>query len=348
VDHAAAGAPGAPDAQRDRAAERLARYGRGALLPFQAAADKRFFAPPDLHGVIAYGRAGRVVITLGDPIGPAEEQPVLLARFVRVARRRGYFVGAYQASEAGRADLAAAGLTRTFAVGREAIVDLASFHLRTPRRANLRHTVTRFHRGGAHVLWFPAGLDPEASGRFGPTLRALDHEWHRRAGPAMGFTIGHFDLARLAQQPVAIAVDADGRPMAFVSFLATGGDGGYVVDLLRRLPGSVPGAVEASIVEAATAFRGTGAAALSLGLAPLDGLQLDDGPLEQRLLAAFARLASPLYDTAGLAFFKRKFDPRWSTRYGAVARVRDSLPAALALLWLTLRPLPTVPQPPTT
>jgi phosphatidylglycerol lysyltransferase len=318
--------------------ERLRTYGHGALLPYQIGSDKSFFAPPDLQGAIVYGRAGRVLVILGDPIGPASDQPAVLARFVRQARSQGFVVGVYQATADARAALAAVGLRRIFLVGREAVIDVASFHLRTARRANLRHTVTRFRRGGGQVRWFPNGLDDETSERLAPQLCALDREWHRRSGPSLGFTIGHLDLALLAHQPIAISVEPDGSPVAFATFRPTGADGGCVVDLLRRLPGSVPGAVEASIVEAATAFPSSGVTTLSLGLAPLDGLRLREGLLEERLLAASAHLVAPVYDTSGLAFFKGKFDPSWTPRYGAVARIRDGLPMALGLLWLTLRP----------
>ena len=76
----------------------------------------------------------------------------------------------------------------------------------------------------------------------------------------------------LVTNPVAIAQEPDGRIVAFTTFRPTGRDNGWVLDLLRRVPGSVPGAVESCLVEAAFGLRSLGASTLSLGLAPLAGL----------------------------------------------------------------------------
>ena len=323
--------------ERRRATEIVDRFGRGALLPFQRAEDKRWFVGPDAESVVAYGLAGRVAVALGDPIGPDESARTTFDRFVAVCRSHRLVPVVYQATEAGRARLETAGF-RCIPVGREAIIDLETFDLRGSRRANLRHTVTRAQRGGVRVEWRPDGLSREEIARLGPRLGAIDALWRRSAGPAMGFTISSFEAGRLMTTAVAIAFDGTGAPIAFATFARTGADQGWVLDLMRRLPESVPGALEWCIAMAASELRARGAPVLSLGLAPLWGLDRDAGSVEERLLARAVVLAAPFYDVAGLAFFKAKFDPRWETRYAAVRRTREFPALVLGLLKLHLVP----------
>jgi phosphatidylglycerol lysyltransferase len=163
-------------------------------------------------------------------------------------------------------------------------------------------------------------------------LEAIDAVWRRKTGPQMGFTISHFDRATLAWQPASIAVSADGHALAFTTFRQTGVDGGWVLDLMRRAPDGPPGAVEACIAEGALAFRDAGARTLSLGLAPLSGLDASSPVFEERLLAYAGKLVHSAYDVDGLARFKNKFDPYWIPRFGATRRRRDVVGFVIALL----------------
>ena len=109
-------------------------------------------------------------------------------------------------------------------------------------------------------------------------------------------------------------------------------DGGWVLDLMRRALDGPPGAVEACITEAAVALRSAGAGTLSLGLAPLSGLDASSPAFEERWLARGGRLVRRWYDVAGLARFKGKFDPDWIPRYGTIRHRRDLIGFVLGLL----------------
>ncbi len=316
---------------RSRARAIAERYGSGALLPFQLGEDKYVFDPPDSNGLVVYGMAGRTAVVLGDPIGPDEEAIRLLADFVARSRRQDRIPVVYQASPSGRSRLAALGF-RTFKVGEEAVIDLRTFDTSGSRRANLRHTITRCKRDGVRFRWFPAGVPAEES-RLADQLDAVDADWRKRAGPQMGFTIGRYERGSIGWQPISVAIGPDDRAIGFATFRRTGADGSWVLDLMRRMTGSPPGVVEACIAEAATGFRNAGASSLSLGLAPLAGLD-PNGPLEERLLATGGRLVQRWYDVKGLAFFKGKFDPVWVPRYGAVRYRRDLIAFVSGLLWV--------------
>jgi len=318
-------APAAADELRRRRTI-ARRHAAGALRPFQLGLDKLVFGVAGHEAAIAYGEAGRFAVMLGDPIGRAADGREVLRAFTEAAEIADRRPAAYQVSEAWLAAFRRLGF-RLVRVGAEAIVDLDGFDLRGSRRANLRHTIARARRGGVRIEWLPDGVD---DGPLRAQLAGIDAAWraaHR--GPQLGFTIHPFDAD--AGVPTAVAIEGDGRASAFATFQPTG-DRTWVLDLMRRTAGT-PGALEACIAEAAVAFAADGAGELSLGLAPLVRLR-DDGPVEERLLAAGGRLVRGLYDVRGLEFFKAKFAPRWEPRYVAVRSRADLVGLVVALLRL--------------
>jgi phosphatidylglycerol lysyltransferase len=320
-----------PDAAaRSRAEAIAARYGHGALLPFQLRHDKLLFEPAAIEGLIAYGLAGRMAVILGDPIGPPRVLPGLLAAFVEQCDQRDRVPAVYQASGLGRALLLSAGF-QVLRVGHEAVVDLASFDLAGARMRNLRQTVRRAQRGGVKVDWYGAGLPPESSG-LAEQLRRVDRAWRR--WPPLGFSISCLAENDLSRVPIAVALDASGKAVAFATFAPTGSDGGWVVDLIERAPDGPPGALEACLVEGARNFRSAGATTLSIGLAPLAGLDAEGCSWRERALGRSARLVRRWYNVPGLAFFKAKFDPRWEPRYVAARSDRDLVGLMVALVRL--------------
>ncbi len=322
--------PPADPTTRTRARAIADKYGCGALLPFQLGEDKLVFSPPDADGLVVYGMAGRTVVVLGDLIGSPEASPQVFDQFLSHCRRLDRLPVVYQASSAGRAAFVGAGF-RTFKVGEEAIVDLTTFDTTGNRRANLRHTITRCRKDGVTFRWFEHGIPAEESALL-DQLEAIDNTWRKTAGPEMGFTISHFYRASMAWQPVSVAIGQLGTALGFTTYRRTGVDGGWVLDLMRRDPSGPPGVVEACIAEAAIAMRAAGARTLSLGLAPLAGLDDVNGPWEERLLANGGRMVRRWYDVNGLARFKNKFDPYWIPRYGAIRRRRDLIGFIVGLL----------------
>src|SRR5439155_13000682 len=195
-----------PHAVTTRSAAPIARFQAlveasvdDALRPFLLDADKRIFAPDDLAGAVVYGRAGRVLVCVGDPIGP--DGWAAFDRFVASARRHRLAIGLYQANEGALPELRRRGF-RSVPIGLEGVVDLASFDLGGSRRANLRHTITRAVRGGIAVEWHPNGLGSRADDLLAD-IASLDGAWTELAGPSMGFTITRFRPERLRHAATA-------------------------------------------------------------------------------------------------------------------------------------------------
>jgi len=322
-------------ADLESASRALARHGRGALLPYIVKAPCRPFAAPDGRAALAYAAAGRTAVMVGDPAGEADAVRRSFDAWAGRAAQRDWLPIVYQASASFTGELERSGW-HGVCVGEEAIVDPVAFDLGSPRLSNVLHTISRARKGGAAVqappdgsFGLPPGTDPQA-------LVDLDRRWRERRGPTLGFTVGRFDPAGLDEAIVAIATVRTEGPIAFVVLRRTGTDAGWMLDLMRREPGSVPGAVEACLVAAIDRLGRMGVRRLSLGLAPLSSLSLRHGPIAERILAGAAAIVRPVYDVEGLAFFKAKFGAAWEPRY-LVVEHRWQLPAAaMALLRLHL------------
>ncbi len=314
----------------------ILRHGSGALLPYQLGPDASAYGLPGVDGAVSYARSGRTAVALGDPIGPGDAAWRTFDSWLATCRRHGWLPGVYQASRE-VADRLLAARWQAYLVGLEAVVDPGAFQLRTPRLANVRHTVTRAKKGGVTVAWSATGPDGfEDAGDVLAKMEALDAAWRADAGPQMGFTVGRFDQADLDSCGIAVARSGDGSLEAFVVLRHTGADDGWMLDLMRRRRNGVPGAVEACLVTAIEGLKAIGVTRLSLGLAPLYGLEPDRGPIPERALAVGARMIRRWYDYPGLAFYKNKFNPTWERRYLVVRHRRNLLPVGLALLRLHL------------
>lgn len=324
---------GVSGGSRERLLRVASRYGQGALLPHQIGRDKLAFAPPDLDAAVSFGRAGRFAVAVGDPVGAPAGAWEAFERFDEACVRSGLVPAVYQASPASRTRLMAKGF-RTVLIGREAVLQLDGFSIAGSARANVRHTISRARRGGITIEVHLDGLVQADRDRLLPGLEAIERRWREKAGPELAFTIGRFDPAALNRTAIVVALEADGTPTAFATFLPTGVDGGWALDLMRRLPGGTPGAFEACVAAAAEAMRDRGAHSLSLGLAPLAGLSTTSPVWEERLIARLGQWVKPWYDVSGLEFFKAKFDPVWEPRYVA-ARSRLQL-AGLVIALLRL------------
>jgi len=327
----------APDpssaAELDQARRTLRVLGRGSLLPYKDDPIVTPFTDGGREAALAFARAGRTAVMLGDPDGEVRPGLEVATVWIERGRRLDWLPVVYQASRRFTEELESHGWSAC-RIGAEAVLDPVAFDIRSPRVANVRHTVERSRKAGIQVrsTWDDGGLAAATI----EGLAALDAEWRRGAGLRLGFTVGQFEAARMGDGLTVVAADPDMQPQAFIVLRRTGADGGWMLDVMRRRRGAAPGTIEACLVEAMRLLAGHEVRRLSLGLAPLAGLEAGRGPLLERALAVAARLIRPAYDVAGLAFFKDKFGPEWEARYLVVPHPWVFGGAAMALLRLHL------------
>ncbi len=300
---AAAGPADAAQARRD--------LGRTHISCFGTAPDKRTLRL-GCGAVVGFRVSARVAISAGDPLAPPAVQPRAIEEFVEVCARRGWDPCFYQTVPALRGAYQAAGL-RLVKFGEEAVVDLPSFTLGVPVRANLRREVGRAHRAGLEATVLRPGDDATA---IHAELDELSGAWLRRhGGHEMGFSLGRLGELAGSDAWLTVVRAASGELVAFSSWLPLGADG-IALDLVRRRPGAAGGAMDLCIAETLELARREGLRVASLGSVPCRDVNgsAPDGALAHRVRSALYARGIDAYQYRSLARFKDKFAPRWESR----------------------------------
>jgi lysylphosphatidylglycerol synthetase-like protein (DUF2156 family) len=304
--------------------EALALYrahGRSGVSPFALMSDKKHFTGSDQPAFLAFACRAGCALALGPAIGPSESGAEVEAQFRSAARRRGWRPAFYQVPGETAERI---GHCVRLAIGSEALVDVPSFGLEGSRMARLRHDVVRARR---QEMSFRLVAERELQPGMAAALEAIDHQARRTLGLGeMTFSVGRRDEPAGVERTYGVALDRDGRPMAYVTWLWLPASATMVLDEVKRHDHAPPGALDLAIFESLERFKGRADHA-SLGLAPLTG---------GRRAGSWAVVEAVLRRTLGISSFnpglysfKAKFNPCWERRYLVVEHVLD-LPAALA------------------
>lgn len=345
------------EALRVKAGEMVRQYGGQTLSFFALAPENLPYVAPHGEGLILYRLSGKVATVPGDPICSPEKCERVTRAFLNMCRSNDWQISFYQAHPAYLETYEKLGL-RAYKIGEEAIIDIRTFALSGSAMSNVRCTCRRAEREGVSVEWYE-GVPPET---IRAELRTISQVWlTQKAGKRpveFGFSMGRFcDLVEIAQRAdliarqgsgkdhhallypprfvTGVAFTREGLACAFVTFTPLYGsvDGwGWALDLIRRVPDAPPGTSELLLVRAIERFREQQATTMSLGMVAMaDSRQ--EMTLTQRQVASFATDRLHLLEEhRSLYHFKKKFQPRWESRY-IVTSGKLALPrAALALL----------------
>lgn len=277
--------------------------------------DKNILFSDDGSAFIMYGVQGRSWICLFDPVGARKAFPELVWRFVETARAAGCRAVFYQISPGLLSHCADAGL-RAFKLGEIAIVDLKNFELKGGKWANLRQTSTRATRDG---LTFRV-LEQQEVPLYMDRLAAVSNAWlaHHNTREK-GFSLGVFDPAYVASQPVGI-LSLGEEIVAFATVLVTDTKDEGSVDLMRFSPDAPKGSMDFLFVQVMEYLRDAGFSTFNLGMAPLSGMsKRGSAPVWDRVGGTVFEHGERFYNFKGLRAFKSKFHPDWQPRYLAVS-----------------------------
>ena len=285
--------------------------------------DKALLRSEGGEAFIMYGAEGRSLIAMGDPVGDAEAGRALLWRFKEMAHAADARPVIYQVSPRWLTAYLDLGLS-LLKLGEEARVPLPAFSLEGGRRAKLRQAHAKAVREG---LSFEVVRPPQTAALLAE-LRVISDAWLvEHGGREKGFSLGRFDVAILAADPIAL-VRREGRVVGFAN-IWTGGEEEASIDLMRHLSDAPQGVMDFLFVELFLWAKAEGFQWFNLGMAPLSGLATHPlAPVWHKIGAQIALRGSRFYGFAGLRAFKAKFDPVWTPRYLAAP------PTALAAAML--------------
>jgi phosphatidylglycerol lysyltransferase len=277
--------------------------------------DKSFLFSESREAFLMYAKNGRTWAALHDPVGPREEWAGLISKFVALAHAHGGRAAFYQVRANALPLYLDAGLT-LMKLGEEAHVVLDDFDLKGSHRAHLRYALKRGERDGFTVEVIdqadvPASLE---------TLREISDGWlDSRDAREKSFSVAAFTDEYLAAQSVML-VRQNGEPAAFVTFMTTDMNTEATVGVMRHVESASPYAMEYLFTQLALHLKQAGFRSLSLGIAPLSGMQ--PTPLASRwhrLAGIVWRFGGRFYNFRGLRAFKSKFQPHWEPRYLAAS-----------------------------
>lgn len=279
------------------------------------AGDKALFMSEADDAFIAYAVQGKSWIAQGDPVGPAERVRNLVWEFVDAARAGNCRPAFYSVSDRYLGVLVEIGFA-LHKLGEEAVVPLPQFSLAGARFKSMRSAYNKALKSG---LVLKVHQPPHAAALLAD-LKVVSDAWlSGKSGSEKGFSVGRFEKAFLNEGPIA-TVRRDGRLLAFATLQQPGQGPHLAVDLMRYLPEEARGMMEFLFLGLIEHYRDVGAQTLSLGVAPLAGIEVRSGSrLWSRIGAMVFRHGGAFYNFQGLRAFKEKFQPEWQPRFLAVA-----------------------------
>ncbi|TWI55548.1 phosphatidylglycerol lysyltransferase [Pseudomonas duriflava] len=270
---------------------------------------------------VMYGRRGRSLIALFDPIGSAQARAELIWKFRDLCDMHHARPVFYQVRAENLPFYMDIGLT-ALKLGEEARVNLRSFDLDSKGKKDLRYTWNRGQRDGLALEFHEVGQAPFSE------LKLISDSWlESKHVREKGFSLGRFDPDYLSYFRIAV-VRVQGKAVAFANLLETHTGELASIDLMRVSADAPKLTMEFLMLGLILHFKERGLERFRLGMVPLAGLQPRRGaPLTQRLGAMVFRRGEQFYNFQGLRRFKNKFDPEWEPRYLAVPAGLDPLVA---------------------
>jgi lysylphosphatidylglycerol synthetase-like protein (DUF2156 family) len=270
----------------------------------------QYFTVPGLPGVIVHRTAGDWLVQLGGPFAPAEAYEPLLTAFLKHAEEQQRRVVAVQLQRRDAERYAAAGLTVN-QIGASYAVHLPEFSLYGTRFMQLRNKISRAFRAGLTVFEADAG-------QWIDQMRELDRGWLRDKGEAvrpLEFLVGQYGGEMQDQRRLFVGT-IDGELAAYISYSPVYGTrAGWMHDLSRRIPGKIPGLMEAINETAIKQFIGEGVEWLHFGFTPFTSLSDDyeiagHSPAFGHFMQALWQYGEAVYPAKTQLAYKEKWAPQ--------------------------------------
>ncbi|OFW56786.1 MAG: hypothetical protein A2W01_12575 [Candidatus Solincola sediminis] len=318
------------EGEHSRALALVKQYGSDSLAYFNVREDKNLFFHS--NGIfLAYRTIGGVAVVSGDPVGPPELLPVIMGEFQQYCFDRGLRIAHVGARQEyvhiyNKLDL------KAICIGEEAVVNLDDFSLEGRRVKTLRHSVTKLTKMGITMEFqYNAGIPSHLKHE----LAEISAEW-REGTPETGFSMG---LGRLLHSEdenclLAIAYDADSKPIGFLYMVPMYPHIGYSLDITRTKIGATNGLVEFMIARTAQYLKENKYRLMTLHLCGLSQMYNEEaneklpfwGSYFGRVLSYFGLPAMSVLR------FDRKFFPQWKKRFVIFESLIDIPKIALAAL----------------
>ncbi|MGR5985915.1 phosphatidylglycerol lysyltransferase domain-containing protein [Bacillus cytotoxicus] len=301
----------------------LDQYGGNVLSHLGFLGDKQFFFSSDGKALLLFSITGKRLVVLGDPIGDPTSFRTVLQEFLIEADRFGYICVFYQIESRWMSLYHDFGYN-FFKLGEEAVVDLNTFTISGKKRAGLRATFNRFEREG---YTFSIHQPPFSDALYEELKKSIGRmAWRKKE---KSFSLGYFDREYINRAPIATLSDAEGKIIAFTTFMPVYQSGILSVDLMRYYPDAPSGIMDAIFIHLFQWAKENDYHSFNIGMAPLSNVGLSAQSFwSERVAVAIFNNVRYTYSFSGLRHFKEKYKPVWSGKYLAF-RKNHSLPVTM-------------------
>ena len=304
------------------------------LAPFTMQTGKSYHFTAAGTAALAYRTRMGFAVVSGDPIGDEAQFDELVANFAAMCHTRGWRIAVVGCSERRLPlwddPLVLGRSLRRIPIGRDVVVDVASFDMMGRRFRNLRQAVQRTHNAGITTeIVAEQELDDQRQAELADVVRTSPSGAHTDRGFYMNLD-GVLER-RFPGIQLIIARDAAGKVQGFHRYATAGGGSDITLDVPWRRRGAPNGIDERLSVEMIMAGKEAGAQRVSLSFAAFP--EIFDDKQRGRLQCVFYRLIhvlDPLIALESLYRYVRKFHALDARRYALVSMTQ--LPMLLLVL----------------
>ena len=322
--------PGTAD-QRKRIVELVDATPNDCLAPFAQRLDKSYIFSPDGQAAVAYKVRLGVAVASGDPLGADGSREDAVRAYQQTANANGWRVAVLGAGEDWTSWWREQEGLRALPIGRDVVIDVATFSMEGRAFRNLRQAVQRTRNFGVTTeIYDEAKLPVELR----QTLREMVASSKRNPHRGFSMILDALLEKEHASTKIAVAFDRDGKVAGFQRFATADRGREISQDLPWRVPGAPNGVDERLTSDMIEWAKQHNARRVSLCFAAFPELfeAKPDRGFDRFGYWAAHRL-DPLIKLESLYRYLRKFHALGKQRY-AVLRLRDALPVAAAMLTL--------------
>jgi phosphatidylglycerol lysyltransferase len=298
--------------------------------------DREYFWCSGRQGVIAFRRLGRYV-NVGDGLlaAPADRE-LLLREFLAFAEGNRWRLTFLNVPR-NEINMFRRHSCQVSKCGEEPLVRLQLTEWRGKNSQWVRRQENFCKRHGVEVCEItPDPADAAYREEIAPQLEDISrtHLAMTLHGKELQFFVSQFSAGRLSGKRLFVA-RKESRLMAFI-VCNPGLDGDlWAVEVYRRRPDAVRGAMAYLIMHAMRAMKAEGVSYFSLSLAPFLRCTpiMGDSVLFRTVANLWWRFLNPVYDVRGLFQFKSRFSPDYREMYLA-AKPQVTVRSLLAIAWM--------------
>ncbi|MEI9918419.1 MAG: phosphatidylglycerol lysyltransferase domain-containing protein [Bacteroidota bacterium] len=283
-------------------------FGNSSLDYFKTYHDKRFYFNDTRDSFISFATSQHYAIVLEGAVGPnMDARRDLVLNFERYCSKQGLGIFYYRVIPE---DLRLYSPKQYLPIGEEAIVDLTEFSLDGSNKKSMRNAVNKIERNG---FLFKTYLPPLSEDLI-QQIKSVSDEWLDLHGHSeSGFSQGYFLPVELINCEVLAVESGEGKILAFANVIPSYKNGESTYDLIRHVRNGPNGLLDFLIVKMIAYFRQKGFKTLNMGLAPL--ALVNPETMNEKIIEFYRENFKQAARLRGLYEYKKKFEPRWETRY---------------------------------